>query len=86
MDRLGSAASVIAVIQLAGSIIQICGGYYIGIVKNAGKDIKSLQRAVESFKDVLEQLSGLFKGPDGGKLLITLKLVLPISDYLNWKH
>jgi Fungal N-terminal domain of STAND proteins len=82
MEVLGSAASVIAVIQLAqlaGSIIKTCGGY-IGEVKNAEMDINRLQKAVEDFKVVVDKLSDLLGGPDGGKLLTSLELVSPISD------
>jgi hypothetical protein len=38
MDGLSSAASVIAVIQVAGSLVSICGGY-IQKVKHASNDI-----------------------------------------------
>jgi hypothetical protein len=80
MEVLGSAASVIAVIQLAGSIITICGGYIISAVENAEKDDISLQMAVKDFKVVLEKLTDLLDGPDGRKLLTSRKLISPISD------
>ena len=43
MDGLSSAASVIAVIQLAGSIVKICGDY-IQEVKKARDEILELQQ------------------------------------------
>lgn len=79
MEVLGGAASVIAVIQLAGSIVQICGDY-ITTVKNANKEIDSLRKVVEELKDVLQMLSGLLNSPNGPKLFTSRKLVLQISD------
>jgi hypothetical protein len=76
-EALGSAASVIAVVQLAGRIIKICGSY-IGTVKNAEK---GHQQSVGAFTVVPEKLPDLLDCPDGGKLLALLvKLVSPISD------
>jgi hypothetical protein len=63
-EALGSAASVIAVVQLAGSIIKICESY-IGTVKNVEK---GHQRSVEAFTVVPEKLPDLLDCPDGGKL------------------
>jgi hypothetical protein len=82
MDGLSNAASIIAVIQLTGNIATICGGY-IGAVKNAEKDIKSLQKTVEDFMVVLNGLSDLLKGLDGGKLSTSRKLDSPISECLS---
>jgi hypothetical protein len=41
MDGLSSAVSVVAVIQLTGSLVKICGGY-IQEVKDARDDIITL--------------------------------------------
>jgi hypothetical protein len=79
MEGIGSAASVIAVIQLAGSIIEICGGY-VAAVKNANKEIDSLRKVIEELKDVLQTLSRLLDGPNGPKLFTSQKLALQISD------
>jgi hypothetical protein len=67
MDPLSCAASIIAVIQLTGSIAGICGGY-ISKVKNAPKDILDLQMEISSLGGVLELLDKLLRGPNGKKL------------------
>jgi hypothetical protein len=67
MDPLSCAASVIAVIQLTGSIVGICGGY-ISKVKNAKEDILKLQREISYLEEVLKALDKLLRGPDGKKL------------------
>lgn len=67
MDPLSCAASVIAVIQLAGSLASICGGY-IKKVKNAQKDILDLHEEISSLQKVLESLNKLLRGPGGEKL------------------
>ncbi|OJK02214.1 hypothetical protein ASPACDRAFT_1879572, partial [Aspergillus aculeatus ATCC 16872] len=48
MDGLSSAASVIAVIQLTGSLVRICAGY-VQEVKNARNEIFSLQEAIKIY-------------------------------------
>lgn len=51
MDGLSSAASVIAAIQLAGSIVKICGGY-----------IKEVKDAKDEIRELLETVTGLAEG------------------------
>lgn len=67
MDPLSSGASVIAVIQLAGSIVKICGGY-IKEVKDAKDEILELQETVTNLAEVLQELKILLQGPKGAKL------------------
>jgi len=43
MEALGTVSSIIAVVQIAGSIAKLCGGY-IADVKDADKDIKRLNK------------------------------------------
>ncbi|KAJ5211729.1 NACHT and WD40 domain protein [Penicillium cinerascens] len=74
MDGISAAASVIAVIQLTGSIVKICGGY-IKEVKDAPKDVVSLQKEVEDLREILEKLSGLIHGTHGTKLSTSRALV-----------
>lgn len=74
MDGISVAANVIAVIQLTGSIVKICGGY-IKEVKDARKDVVSLQQEVEDLREVLEKLSGLFHGTHSTKLSTSQTLV-----------
>jgi SMC interacting uncharacterized protein involved in chromosome segregation len=55
MDGLSSAASVIAVIQVTGSLVKLCGGY-IQEVRNAREEILTLQRAITSLQDTIQDL------------------------------
>jgi hypothetical protein len=52
MDGISSAASVIAVIELTGSLVKLCGGY-IQEVKDARDEILSLQRSIEGIQGTL---------------------------------
>ena len=74
MDPLSGAASVIAVIQLTGVILQICGKY-LNNVKNAKKDIQLFQEKVAALSQVLHSLDELIRGSDGNKLTATQDLV-----------
>ena len=56
MEALGSASSIIAVVQIAGSIAKLCGGY-IADVKNASKDIERLQQKAMTLSDVLQKIA-----------------------------
>lgn len=67
MDGISAAANVIAVIQLTGNILKLCGGY-IKEVKDARKDIVSLQQEVAGLREVLEKLSDFLYGIYGRKL------------------
>ena len=64
MDPLSGAASVIAVVQLTGSIIQICGKY-ISNVKNATQDIRRLEEKIAALANVLQSLDELLRGSNG---------------------
>jgi predicted phage tail protein len=55
MDGVSSAASVIAVIQLTGTLVKLCGGY-IREVKNAREEIFTLQRAITGLQETLKDL------------------------------
>ncbi|KAJ9244254.1 hypothetical protein DTO280E4_4528 [Paecilomyces variotii] len=79
MEALGAASSVIAVIQIAGGIIDICGGC-INTMRNAKKDINDLQKAVKDCHAVLQRLAHIAYGPNSQKLLATQELVSSISD------
>jgi hypothetical protein len=78
MDGLSSAASVIAIIQLAGSIVKICRGY-IQVVKDARDEIFELQRSVADLAGVLQELKVLLQGPNGPKLSSSRTLDVPIT-------
>ncbi|OQE36875.1 hypothetical protein PENCOP_c011G00746 [Penicillium coprophilum] len=79
MDGLSSAASVIAVVQLAGSIVKLCGSYIQG-VRVARDDISELKQAVTSLLGVLQQLEVLLQGPHISKRFISQTLEGPITE------
>jgi hypothetical protein len=71
MDPLSCAASVIAVIQLTGSLVAICESD-IKKVRNAHKDILDIQKEISALGEVLEMLNKLLRGP-GDKRLTALQ-------------
>lgn len=79
MDGLSSAASVIAVFQLAGSLVTICGGY-IQKVKHAREDIITLQGAIESPRGVLQDLLKLLQDSNEKRLRTSPRLLSDITD------
>jgi hypothetical protein len=56
MEALGSVGSVIAVVQIAGSVAKLCGGY-IADVKDARHDIERLQQKTATLRDVLQRIA-----------------------------
>ena len=67
MEVLGGAASVIAVVQIAGKVWSLCWKYY-GDAKEAKSDIKRLMNIVQTMQTVLQQVEGLAEGPGAIKL------------------
>lgn len=67
MDPLSGAASVIAVIQLSSTVLDLCK-QYISKVKKAKEDIQRLNTEVEAFSAVLVRLKDLLHGPEAAKL------------------
>jgi hypothetical protein len=55
MEALGSASSIITVVQIAGSVTKLCGGY-ISDIKDAREDIERLQQKTAALRDVVERL------------------------------
>jgi hypothetical protein len=82
MDGFSSAASVIAVIQLTGSIVKICGSY-IQEAKDARNQVMFLQRTVAGLESVLHKLRELLQEPCDTKLCTSSSLVNNISDCLS---
>jgi len=74
MDGISSAASIIAVIQLTGSIVKICGSY-IQEVKVARREIISFQQQVAELAEIFEKLSELPQKHNGTKLATSQRLV-----------
>ena len=82
MDGLSSAASVIAVIQLTGSLVKLCGGY-IQEVKDARDEVFTLQRVIADLRGTLQDLQK-FLDSNGGKALSTSsRLVSNITECLS---
>ncbi|KAJ5435561.1 hypothetical protein N7445_006446 [Penicillium cf. griseofulvum] len=82
MDGLSSAASVIAVIQLTGSLVKLCGGY-IQEVKDARDQIFTLQRAIAGLQGTLQDLQKFLQSNDGKALPTSSRLVNNIADCLS---
>lgn len=74
MDPLSGAASVIAVVQLTGTIAQICGKY-LNNVKNAKQDIQRFQEKTIALAQVLQSLDELLHRSNGIELTATKSLV-----------
>lgn len=79
MEALGSAASIVSIIQITGSVIKICRGY-VGEVKDAKEDIQYLVKVVEDFQVVLRKLHSLLDGENGQKLPVTQVLSRTILE------
>jgi hypothetical protein len=82
MDGLSSAASVIAVIQLTGSLVKLCGGY-IREVKYARDEILTLQQTIAGLKGTLQDLHTFLQSTDGKALPTSSRLVRNITDCLT---
>ncbi|KAJ5796214.1 uncharacterized protein N7518_004754 [Penicillium psychrosexuale] len=78
MDPLSGAASVIALVQVTGTIVQICGKY-INNVKNATQDIQRFQEKIVALAQVLQSLDKVTRGSNGNKLTTTQDLVDTIA-------
>jgi hypothetical protein len=82
MDGLSSAASVIAVNQLTGSLAELCGGY-IQQVTDARDEILALERAIASLQGTLQDLQKLVQRNDEKALPTSLQLVSSIADCIS---
>ncbi|OQE10072.1 hypothetical protein PENFLA_c096G05144 [Penicillium flavigenum] len=82
MDGVSSAASVIAVIQLTGSLVKLCGGY-IQELKDARDEILSLQRSIEGIQGTLQDLQKFLLGGNGKTLPTSSRLANTITDCLS---
>jgi hypothetical protein len=77
MDGISSAASVIAVIQVTGSLVTICGGY-LQRVKHARNDIITLQRTIESLQMILQDLLKILRDSNKERLPTSSRLASEI--------
>lgn len=82
MDGLSSAASVIAVIQLAGSLVKLCGGY-IREVKDAREEILTLEQAITGLQGTLQDLQKLLQSDNTNTLPTSSRLVSNIANCLS---
>jgi hypothetical protein len=82
MDAVSSAASVIAVIQLTGSLVELCGGY-IREVKDAREEIRTLQRVIIGLQGTLQDLQNILQSNNGMALPTSSRLISNIADCLS---
>lgn len=82
MDGLSSVASIIAVIQLTGSLVKLCGGY-IREVKDAKDEILNLQRAIINLQGTLQGLQNILQDDKGKALPTSSRLASDITDCLS---
>lgn len=82
MDGLSLTGSVIAVIQLTGTLVKLCGGY-IQQVKHAREEILTLQRAITGLQGTLQDLQSLVESNDRKNLPTSSRLVSNITDCLS---
>ncbi|KAJ5936835.1 WD40-repeat-containing domain protein [Penicillium verhagenii] len=79
MDAISSASSVIAVIQLTGSIAKFCGGY-IQEVKDARNEIFALQQAITGLEGTLQDLQKLLQSNNGTVLSTSSQVVSNMTE------
>ncbi|KAI1775498.1 ankyrin repeat-containing domain protein [Hypoxylon cercidicola] len=72
-DPLSIAASLVAVVQISGGIISLCYDYR-QCVQGAKKDIATLQREVQSLRNVIEQILKLLDTEDEDYLPLLRKM------------
>jgi hypothetical protein len=83
MDGLSSAASVIAVIQLTGSLVKLCGGY-IQEVKDAREEILNLQQAITGLEGTLQDLQKFLQINNAKALPTSSRLLSNVADCLTY--
>jgi len=74
MDPLSGAASVIAVVQVAGQVWSLCWRYYSD-AKGAKSDIERLMGNVLALQDLFRHVQALAKGPGAAKLVASKELI-----------
>ena len=82
MEALGAAASVIAVVELAGKVWSITWQYYAE-AKNAESDIKRLMNNISAVQEVFQRIERLVNGPDASKWAASKELIERISSELK---
>ena len=82
MEALGGAASVIAVVDIAGKVLFLCFKYYSD-VKDAKTDIDRLCNEIKAVREVFQNVQELAKGPQAAKLLASRCLIEKIPSRLK---
>ena len=77
-EVFGTAASALAVIELAAKVTKLCIQYGKD-VSNARDDIERIKREVTNLKDVTEEVRRLLDGPQGPKLCTSQNLYTAIQ-------
>lgn len=81
MDGVSSLASVVAVTQLTGSLVTICGGY-IQEVTDAREQIINLQRSVTGLQGTIQDLQIFLQKNDENALPTSSQLIGNVIDCL----
>lgn len=74
MEVLGGVANVLAVVDMAGKVLELCWNYYSS-VKAAKTDIELLCNETTDVLHVFKQVEELMKDPQAGKLLASSQLI-----------
>lgn len=74
MEALGAAASVIAVVPLAGKLSSLCWKYYLD-AEDAKADIERLRNEMNAVQDVLDRARELAKGQELTRLVASKQLI-----------
>ncbi|CAG8268901.1 unnamed protein product [Penicillium olsonii] len=85
MDGVSSAASLIAIIELTGSLLKICGSY-IREVNDARDEILILQQTIAGLQGTLQDMHELLQSTNGKSLPTSSRLVSTITDCLTDLH
>ena len=85
MDGVSSAASLIAIIELTGSLLKICGSY-IREVNDARDEILTLQQTIAGLQGTLQDMHELLQSTTGKSLPTSSRLVSTITDCLADLH
>lgn len=76
MDRLNAAASVVALVQICGTIFILCQDYSAN-VKHAREVIRRLRDEVVPLQDILTEVVDLAEAPGSAKLAVLHRLSEP---------
>lgn len=82
MDGLSSTASVIAVVQLAGSLVRLCRNY-IKEVKGARNEIFALQQGIAGLQETLLSLHTFLQSNNGRTLPTSSRIISNVADCLS---